>query len=78
VLAVVAALYIQHAIEYLTTRVQAEHQQASVQRLARSNAQLRAKERSLNDPATIKRDARALGMVQAGERPYVVIGLPKH
>jgi cell division protein FtsB len=78
VLAVVAGLYIQHAIEYLTTRAQAEQQQANVQRLARSNAQLRAQQRSLNDPGTIRRDARALGMVQAGERPYVVVGLPNH
>ena len=78
VLAVVAGLYIQHAIEYLSTRVQAEHQQAQVQKLARANAQLRARQKSLNDPATIKRDARALGMVQTGERSYAVVGLPKH
>ena len=75
-LAVVAGLYIQHAIEYVTTRVQADRQHANVQRLARANAQLRAQQRSLNDPVTIKRDARALGMVQAGERPYAVIGQP--
>jgi len=78
VLAVVAGLYIQHAIEYLTTRAQAHHQRAQVQRLARANAQLRAQQKSLNDPATIKRDARALGMVQSGERSYAVVGLPKH
>ncbi len=78
VLAVVAGLYIQHAIEYLTTRAQAQHQQAQVQKLARANAQLRAQQKSLNDPTTIKRDARALGMVQAGERSYAVVGLPKH
>jgi cell division protein FtsB len=76
VLAVVAGLYVQHAIEYLTTRSQAAHQQANVQRLARANAQLRAQQRALNDPVTIKRDARALGMVQSGERPYAVIGQP--
>jgi cell division protein FtsB len=78
VLAVVAGLYLQHAIEYFTTRSQASHQQANVQRLARSNAQLRAQQRALNDPATIKRDARVLGMVKAGERPYAVIGQPNH
>ena len=38
----------------------------------------RASSKSLNDPATIERDARALGMVRAGERPYVVTGLPNH
>jgi cell division protein FtsB len=78
VLAVVAGLYIQHAVEYLATRAQASDQKANVQRLARSNAQLRAQQRALNDPVTIKRDARALGMVQAGERPYAVIGQSGH
>ena len=78
VLAVVAGLYIQHAIEYLTTRVQAKHEQAHVQQLARANARLRVQQRALNNPMTIKRDARALGMVQAGERSYAVVGLPKH
>ena len=50
---------------------------------ARDRAPARARERaalerssdSLNDPATIERDARALGMVRPGERPYVVTGL---
>jgi hypothetical protein len=32
----------------------------------------------LNNPATILRDARALGMVRVGEHPYEVVGLPKH
>jgi cell division protein FtsB len=76
VLAVVAGLYLQHAIELLTTRAEAHRQQAHVQQLARANAQLRAQQKSLSDPATIKRDARALGMVQAGERSYAVVGLP--
>ncbi len=77
-LAVVAGLYLQHTIEYLTTRAQAKHQQANVQQLARANAQLRAQQKSLSNPVTIKRDARALGMVQAGERSYALVGLPKH
>ena len=78
VLAVVTGLYIQHAIEYLTTRSQATSEQAHVQQLAHANAQLRARQRALNNPGTIKRDARALGMVQAGERSYAVVGLRKH
>ena len=43
-----------------------------------NNASLRAQQRSLNNPATIVRDARALGMVRVGEHPYEVTGLPKH
>lgn len=75
-LAVVAGLYVQQGIDYLSTRSAANQQRATAVRLARQNAVLQRQERSLKDPATIKRDARALGMVQSGERSYVVIGLP--
>jgi cell division protein FtsB len=77
VLAVVAGLYLQDAINFIQTRSEAKSQQANVQQLARANAALRKQQAALNNPAAIKDDARALGMVQAGERPYVVIGLPK-
>jgi cell division protein FtsB len=76
VLAVVIGLYAQHTLSYLSTRSQAEHQQAIVQRLARQNARLVKEEQSLNDPTTIVHDARALGMVRPGERAYVITGLP--
>ena len=75
VLAVVAGLYVQHAIEFLSARSAANHQRATVVSLAHSNAALRRQQQALNDPATIRRDARALGMVEAGERAYVVVGL---
>lgn len=78
VLCVVAGLYVQQALAYLSVRSQANHQRAIVQQLSRANAALRARQRSLNDPATILRDARALGMVRPGEHPYEVTGLPNH
>jgi hypothetical protein len=78
VLAIVIGLYVQHTLSYLSTRSQAEHQQAIVQQLTRENAGLVKLQRSLTDPATIVRDARALGMVRQGERPYVISGLPGH
>jgi cell division protein FtsB len=77
VLCVVAGLYVQQALAYLSVRAQASHQHAIVQQLKASNASLRAQQRSLNNPATILRDARALGMVRVGEHPYEVTGLPK-
>ena len=70
------ALYVQQALAYLSVRSQADQQRAIVHQLARSNASLRAQQRSLSEPATILRDARALGMVRAGEHPYEVTGLP--
>ena len=77
VLCVVAGLYVQQALAYLSVRAQASHQRAIVQQLQRSNAALRAQQRSLNNPVTILRDARALGMVRVGEHQYEVTGLPK-
>jgi cell division protein FtsB len=78
VLCVVAGLYVQQGMAYLAARSQAKHQRAIVQQLTRSNAGLRAQQRALNNPATILRDARALGMVRVGEHPYGVTGLPAH
>ncbi len=77
-LAVVIGLYVQHALAYFSTRSQADEQQAIVSRLERENAALSREQQALNDPATIQRDARALGMVLPGERPYVITGLPGH
>ena len=78
VLCVVAGLYVQQGLAYLSVRSQANQQQAIVHQLRTSNASLRAQQRSLNNPVTILRDARALGMVRVGEHPYEVTGLPKH
>lgn len=76
-LAVVAGLYLKDAINFIQVRSEAESQQANVRRLARANGALRREQAALNDPVTIRRDARTLGMVRVGERPYVVLGLPK-
>ena len=78
VLCVVAGLYVQQGLAYLAVRGQANRQKAIVQQLTRSNAALRAQQRSLGEPSTILRDARALGMVRVGEHPYEVTGLPTH
>ncbi len=78
VLAVVAGLYVQQALAYLSVRSQARQQHAIVQQLQRQNAALNAQQRSLKDPATVQREARALGMVRMGEHPYVITGLPNH
>jgi cell division protein FtsB len=78
VLGVVAVLYVQHTLTYFSTRAQANQQLAIVHKLVRANAQLRAERQALNDPATIIRDARALGMVRPGEHPYVISALAHH
>lgn len=76
VLTVVLGLYVQEALAYLSVRSEADQQAAIVHRLSRDNASLARQQRSLNQPATIQRDARALGMVMPGERAYAVTGRP--
>jgi cell division protein FtsB len=78
VLVVVVGLYVQQGLAYLSVRGQASQQQAIVHTLSRQNARLVQQQKALNDPATIAQDARALGMVRPGERPYAVTGLPGH
>lgn len=76
VLALVAALYVQNALSFLSAHAQASQQRAVVSSLVRANRQLASQQRALNDPAVIVQRARALGMVRPGERPYVITGLP--
>lgn len=76
VFTIVIGLYVQHTLSYLGTRSIAGQQQATVSRLARQNAALLRQEKSLNDPSTIVSEARKLGMVRPGERPYVITGKP--
>lgn len=76
VLAVVLGLYVQQGLSYLSVRSQADQQSAIVKRLAHQNAVLARQQRALKNPATIAEDARKLGMIKPGERPYVVTGLP--
>jgi len=74
VFAVVLGLYVQQALAYLSVRSEADQQAAIVHRLTRANASLARQQRSLNNPGTIQRNARALGMVMPGERAYAVTG----
>jgi cell division protein FtsB len=76
VFAIVVGLYMQQGLSLLSTRSQAEQQLSIVSHLKRENARLDRERAALNDPATIEREARALGMVRPGERPYVITGLP--
>jgi hypothetical protein len=78
VLGVVVALYVQHTLSYFFTRAQADRQAAIVARLTRENAALARTQRSLSNSATIITEARALGMVRANERPFVIIGHSGH
>jgi cell division protein FtsB len=74
VLTIVVGLYVEHTLSYFSTRSQSNQQKAIVNQLTHQNRGLATQLKSLNDPATIVRDARSLGMVRPGERSYAMIG----
>lgn len=76
VLAIVVGLYVEHTLSYMSTRSQSNQQKAIVDQLTRQNGGLARRLKSLNDPTTIVRDARALGMIRPGEQPYAMSGQP--
>ena len=74
VLVIVVGLYVEHTLSYVSTRTQSDQQNAIVNRLTHQNRSLAQQLKSLNDPVTIVRDARALGMVRPGEQSYAMTG----
>ena len=76
VFALVLYLYIGPAITWIKTYREAGRQRAEVAALKAENARLRAHRRALRRPGALERQARRLGMVKAGERAYIIEGLP--
>jgi cell division protein FtsB len=77
VLCGIVLLYVGPARSYFSTMGEAKARRAGVAALAHQNAQLRARVRALRTRAALEREARRLGMVRPGERPYIVQDLPK-
>lgn len=75
-LAAVVALYVQPARSYVATWRDSNAKQQQLRALEREHAELSRRARSLREPRTIETEARRLGMVLPGERPYVVSDLP--
>jgi cell division protein FtsL len=72
VLGVVACVYAEHIVSFVTTKAQDDRQLAVVHTLMADNARLARQQKSLGQASTIIADARKLGMVLTGEHPYVV------
>jgi cell division protein FtsB len=72
----VVALYVGPSISFLQTYREAKTRRAEVRQLQTENAKLRARRQALKDPQTLEREARRLGLVKPGERPFIVKGLP--
>lgn len=76
VLLLIAVLYINPARSLLSAWQESKEKQAQVRELEREHAVLARRARQLRDPLVIEAEARRLGMVKPGERPYVVGDLP--
>ena len=77
VLGFVVYLYVGPAARWVSTYREAKQKRAEVAALQAENRVLRAKRRALTAPGALERQARALGMVKAGEKSYVIEGLPR-
>ena len=75
VFALVLYLYIGPAARWVATYRQAKEKRAEVAALQAENRALKVKRAALRAPGSLERQARALGMVKAGEKLYVIQGL---
>jgi len=77
VLLMMVGLYVGPARSYVAARQEAAARSGEVRDLRRENARLRARRAALRQPQAVEREARRLGMVRPGEKPYVIEHLPR-
>jgi cell division protein FtsB len=76
VLGLVIYLYIGPARNWVSTWSEAREKRSEVATLRAENDRLRAHRDDLKRVSALEREARRLGMVKAGERAYIIEGLP--
>lgn len=77
VLVGVAAAYVGPLTSYWSARGEAATRRAQVEQLRVENRELRVKREALSNGGALEAEARGLGMVRPGERPFVVENLPE-
>ena len=77
VLLVILLLYVSPAKHWIEQSRTAGEQRAELRDLTNDNRRLRTRIRDLRGPGALEREARRLGMVRRGERPYVIENLPR-
>ena len=77
VLVGVAALYVGPLTSFWSARGEAATRRAQVEQLRKENRELRVKRDELSNGGALEVEARRLGMVRPGERPFVVENLPE-
>jgi len=69
---VIVLLYIRPVAHWIQQRSTAAHSQADLRDLQREHDRLEARLHQLSGTGAVEREARKMGMVRSGERPYVV------
>ena len=77
-LVALAYLYLSAGIRIFSTWRQARSDSAQVAVLEREHMLLQHQHEALGRRGTVEEEARKLGMMHAGEQPYVVTGLPNN
>ncbi|MBV9213444.1 MAG: septum formation initiator family protein [Actinobacteria bacterium] len=73
VLGAIVLLYIPPIAHWIQQSQTAGRERAQVRALVRERARLRAQLRAMTGPGALERQARELGMVKPGERPYIIV-----
>src|SRR5437763_16793601 len=76
VLGIILILYVSPIVHWIQQSGTASHDRAQVRALQSEHDMLRARPRMLRRPDAVEQEARKLGMVAPGEKPYVVQGVP--
>lgn len=67
---VIVLLYIRPVAHWVQQRSTAAHSEADLRDLQRENDRLEGRLRQLSGTGAVEREARKMGMVRQGERPY--------
>ena len=77
VLFVILTMYVSPLTRWVTQKNTAQEDTAELHQLEATNASLKARLRSLQQPQALELRARRLGMVKQGERAFVIENLPR-
>jgi cell division protein FtsB len=76
VLFVILLLYIRPVSHWVQQRSTAAHSRADLRDLQAEHDRLEARLHQLSGPGAVEREARKMGMVRPGERPFVIEQTP--
>ena len=76
-LVVILLAYLSPAKHWIEQSRTAGEHRSELNELTADNKRLRSRIRELRSPGALEREARRLGMVREGERPYVIQNLPR-